>query len=80
VIRLLQSNAAVLFLPSPISNLWEGPLESGNYYDSTSRRFTFSETDNLEVARRMKRAGTPMGIGTRTSQLSPAARMRPYRI
>ncbi len=36
----------------------------GNYYDSTSRRFTFSEADNLEVARRMRRAGIPMGVGT----------------
>jgi len=36
----------------------------GGYYGSTSRRFTFSKEANLEVARRMKRAGIKMGVGT----------------
>lgn len=38
--------------------------EAGGYFDSTSRRFTFSKEANLEVVRRMKRAGVRMGIGT----------------
>ena len=36
----------------------------GGYFGSTSRRFTFSKEANLEVLRRMKRAGIRMGIGT----------------
>jgi imidazolonepropionase-like amidohydrolase len=36
----------------------------GGYFGSTSRRFTFSKEANLEVLRRMKRAGIKMGIGT----------------
>ena len=38
--------------------------EWGGYYGSTSRRFTFSKEANLEVLRRMKKAGIKMGIGT----------------
>lgn len=38
--------------------------ESGGYFGSTSRRFTFSKEANLDVLRRMKRAGIKMGIGT----------------
>ncbi len=41
-----------------IFDLWD------DYYGSTSRRFTFSKKANLEVLRRMKRAGIKMGIGT----------------
>jgi imidazolonepropionase-like amidohydrolase len=37
---------------------------SGGYYYSSSRRFTFSHEDNLEVLRRMKEAGVKMGVGT----------------
>jgi imidazolonepropionase-like amidohydrolase len=36
----------------------------GGYFGSTSRRFSFSHEANLEVLRRMKRAGIKMGIGT----------------
>lgn len=36
----------------------------GGYFGSTSRRFSFSHEENLEVLRRMKRAGIKMGIGT----------------
>ena len=36
----------------------------GGYYGSTSRRFTFSKEANLEVLKRMKKAGVKMGIGT----------------
>ena len=38
--------------------------QSGGYFFSTSRRFTFSKEANLEVLRRMKKAGIKMGIGT----------------
>ena len=37
---------------------------SGGYYGSTSRRFSFSKEANLDVLRRMKKAGIKMGIGT----------------
>lgn len=37
---------------------------AGGYFGSTSRRFTFSKADNLDVLRRMKDAGIKMGIGT----------------
>jgi len=36
----------------------------GGYYDSTSRRFSFSKAANLELVRNMKRAGIRMGVGT----------------
>jgi imidazolonepropionase-like amidohydrolase len=36
----------------------------GGYFGSTSRRFTFSKEANLDVLRRMKKAGIKMGIGT----------------
>jgi imidazolonepropionase-like amidohydrolase len=37
---------------------------SGGYFGSTSRRFSFSKDANLEVLRRMRRAGVKMGVGT----------------
>jgi len=36
----------------------------GGYFGSTSRRFTFSREANLEMLRKLKRAGVKMGIGT----------------
>ncbi len=36
----------------------------GGYFGSTSRRFTFSKEANLEMLRRMKRAGVKIGVGT----------------
>jgi imidazolonepropionase-like amidohydrolase len=36
----------------------------GGYYDSTSRRFTFSKDANLEMLKRLKRAGVKCGVGT----------------
>lgn len=36
----------------------------GGYYGSTSRRFTFSKEANLEMLRRLKKAGIKIGIGT----------------
>jgi imidazolonepropionase-like amidohydrolase len=38
--------------------------EWGGYFGSTSRRFTFSKEANLEMLRRLKRAGIKCGIGT----------------
>lgn len=37
---------------------------SGGYFGSTSRRFSFSKEANLDVLRRMKKAGIKMGVGT----------------
>jgi len=37
---------------------------SGGYFGSTSRRFSFSKDANLEVLRRMRKAGIQMGVGT----------------
>jgi imidazolonepropionase-like amidohydrolase len=39
-------------------------LSGGGYFGSTSRRFDFSDEDNVEVLKRMRRAGIKMGIGT----------------
>lgn len=36
----------------------------GGYYGSTSRRFTFSQEANLEMVRKMKKAGVKIGVGT----------------
>jgi imidazolonepropionase-like amidohydrolase len=38
--------------------------EWGGYYGSTSRRFTFSNDANMEMLRRLKRAGIKCGVGT----------------
>jgi imidazolonepropionase-like amidohydrolase len=37
---------------------------SGGYWGSTSRRFTFSKTDNVEMLRRLRSAGVKIGVGT----------------
>ncbi|HVQ30858.1 MAG TPA: amidohydrolase family protein [Vicinamibacteria bacterium] len=37
---------------------------SGGYFGSTSRRFGFSKEANLEMLRRLKRAGLKIGVGT----------------
>jgi imidazolonepropionase-like amidohydrolase len=37
---------------------------SGGYFGSTSRRFSFSNEANLDVLRRMRKAGIRMGVGT----------------
>jgi imidazolonepropionase-like amidohydrolase len=36
----------------------------GGYFDSTSRRFTFSKDANFEMLKRLKRAGVKCGVGT----------------
>jgi imidazolonepropionase-like amidohydrolase len=36
----------------------------GGYYGSTSRRFTFSKEANLEMLRKLRRAGVKCGVGT----------------
>jgi len=38
--------------------------QSGGYWGSTSRRFTFSKEANLQMLRRLRRAGVKLGIGT----------------
>jgi imidazolonepropionase-like amidohydrolase len=38
--------------------------EWGGYYGSTSRRFTFSKDANLEMLKRLKKAGIKCGVGT----------------
>jgi len=38
--------------------------EWGGYYGSTSRRFTFSNDANLEMLKRLRKAGIKCGIGT----------------
>jgi imidazolonepropionase-like amidohydrolase len=37
---------------------------AGGYFGSTSRRFSFSKEANLDVLKRMKKAGVEMGVGT----------------
>jgi hypothetical protein len=37
---------------------------SGGYFGSTSRRFSFSNEANLDVLKRMRKAGIKMGVGT----------------
>jgi imidazolonepropionase-like amidohydrolase len=37
---------------------------SGGYFGSTSRRFTFSDSANLALVKKMKDAGITLGIGT----------------
>jgi imidazolonepropionase-like amidohydrolase len=38
--------------------------EWGGYFGSTSRRFTFSKDANLEMLKRLRRAGVKCGVGT----------------
>jgi imidazolonepropionase-like amidohydrolase len=38
--------------------------EWGGYFGSTSRRFTFSNDANLEMLKRLRKAGIPCGVGT----------------
>jgi imidazolonepropionase-like amidohydrolase len=38
--------------------------QSGGYFDSSSRRFTFSKEANLEMLRKLRRAGIKLGVGT----------------
>lgn len=37
---------------------------SGGYWGSTSRRFSFSKNDNIEMLRRLREAGVKCGVGT----------------
>lgn len=37
---------------------------AGGYWGSTSRRFTFSKEDNVEMLRRLREAGVTLGVGT----------------
>ncbi len=38
--------------------------DDGGYFGSTSRRFTFGKEANLDVLKRLKRAGVTLGVGT----------------
>jgi len=38
--------------------------QNGGYFGSTSRRFTFSKEADLEMLRRLRRAGIKLGVGT----------------
>lgn len=38
--------------------------DDGGYYGSTSRRFTFGKEANLDVAKRLRKAGVTLGVGT----------------
>jgi imidazolonepropionase-like amidohydrolase len=38
--------------------------QSGGYYETTSRRFTFSKDANFELVKKLKQAGITLGIGT----------------
>ncbi len=38
--------------------------QHGGYFHSTSRRFSFSGEENMDVVRRMRRVGVKMGVGT----------------
>jgi imidazolonepropionase-like amidohydrolase len=38
--------------------------QAGGYYETTSRRFTFSKDANFELVKKMKLAGITLGIGT----------------
>lgn len=38
--------------------------DDGGYFGSTSRRFTFGKDANLDVLRRLKKAGVTLGVGT----------------
>jgi len=37
---------------------------AGGYYGSTSRRFSFSKDDNVDMLRRLREAGVKVGVGT----------------
>lgn len=39
-------------------------LSGGGYFGSTSRRFNFNDSLNVEVLRRMRKAGVKLGVGT----------------
>jgi imidazolonepropionase-like amidohydrolase len=59
----MMADKAVHSVPTLIPYVYIFDL-AGGYYGSTSRRFSFSKEANLEVLRRMKKAGIRMGVGT----------------
>jgi imidazolonepropionase-like amidohydrolase len=59
----MMAEAGIEAVPTLIPYIYIFDL-AGGYYGSTSRRFTFSKEDNLNVLRRMREAGIKMGIGT----------------
>jgi len=59
----LMAQKGVASVPTLIPYIYVFDLRGG-YYGSTSRRFTFTKEDNVEMIRRMKRAGVKIGVGT----------------
>jgi imidazolonepropionase-like amidohydrolase len=59
----MMADKAVHSVPTLIPYVYIFDL-AGGYYGSTSRRFSFSKEANLDVLRRMKKAGVRMGVGT----------------
>ncbi|HYL98338.1 MAG TPA: amidohydrolase family protein [Blastocatellia bacterium] len=59
----LMADKGVYSVPTQIPYIYIFDL-SGGYYDTTSRRFSFSEAANLELVKKMKAAGIKMGVGT----------------
>jgi imidazolonepropionase-like amidohydrolase len=61
-IRLMASRK-VDSVPTLVPYIYIFDLDGG-YFDSTSRRFSFSKAANLALFRQMKQAGIRMGVGT----------------
>ncbi|MGH9823432.1 MAG: amidohydrolase family protein [Blastocatellia bacterium] len=59
----LMAEKGVYSVPTQIPYIYIFDL-SGGYYETTSRRFTFSKEANLELVRKMKAAGIKLGVGT----------------
>ncbi len=61
-IRLMARNGTAS-VPTLVPYIYIFDL-SGGYFGSTSRRFDFSKEANLEMLRKLKRAGVKLGVGT----------------
>ncbi|MHC9085576.1 amidohydrolase family protein [Luteimonas sp. RIT-PG2_3] len=61
-IRLMARNGTAS-VPTLVPYIYIFDL-SGGYFDSTSRRFSFSKQENLQMLRRLKHAGVELGVGT----------------
>jgi imidazolonepropionase-like amidohydrolase len=59
----LMARKGVAADPTLVPYIYIFDLEGG-YFGSTSRRFTFSKEANLEMLRRLRRAGVKVGVGT----------------
>jgi imidazolonepropionase-like amidohydrolase len=59
----LMAEKGVASVPTLVPYIYIFDL-AGGYWGSTSRRFTFSKDENLEMLRRLRAAGVRTGIGT----------------